>query len=162
MQVTVRSLSTSEFARRACQFTLHSHKASNISLHDLYKCEHSPIRTQMFWIEMFDIPSYVSTHLVRHKIGVEHYVQTNREDRGADEVANRHTPVHHAMLINAQALIHMARKRLCSGASEQTQTLMFRIREVMLKIDPVLAPFLVPDCEYRNGCHEFKPCGRYE
>ena len=41
----------------------------------MLKAEHSPIRTLMFTIRL-TIPYFVSTHLVRHKIGVEHYVQS--------------------------------------------------------------------------------------
>ena len=48
--------------------------------HAILKAEHSPIRTLMFTIRL-TIPYFVSVHLVRHKIGIEHYVQSQRNDR---------------------------------------------------------------------------------
>lgn len=161
MRITVEKLTTVDLARRACKFTIHGHKDSLISLKKVYQCEHSPMWTQLFWIEMIGIPNFVSVHLVRHSIGVDHYVQTMRDDRGAGEIANRTTPTNHAMLINAQALVNMGRKRLCMKAHAETRLVMSEIVEEITKIDPDLADVMVPECEYRGGaCHEIKPCGR--
>ena len=162
MRITVEKLTTVDLARQACKFTIHGHKDSLISLKKAYQCEHSPMRTQLFWIEMMGIPSFVSVHLVRHNVGiVSHYVQTMRDDRGAGEVANRNTPVNHAILCNAQALVNMARKRLCMKAHAATREVMAGMMEEIAKVDPDLAAVMVPECEYRGGvCHEIKPCGR--
>ena len=43
--------------------------------------EHSPIRCLQFRIRLENLPYWVSVHLVRHKIGVDHYVTTQRDDR---------------------------------------------------------------------------------
>lgn len=161
MRISVEKLTNVDLARRACQFTTHSHADSMISLGKLYRCEHSPMRTQMFWVEMKGIPNFVSVHFVRHKIGVEHYVQTMRNDRGAGEVANRLTPTNHAMFINAAALVSMARKRLCTKAHTETRAVMDAIRAEVAEVDRDLADYMVPECVYRgNVCHELKPCGR--
>lgn len=149
MKITVTKLTDEILLRRACSFT--TGKDSNMSLSTIYKNEHSPIRTQMFWIEMEDIPTFVSVHLVRHKIGVEHFVRSNREDRDGDSEANRNTPVNHAMLLNAQTLINMARKRLCRKASKETQDVMKRIRFFVSLIDSDLSDQMIPECEYRRG-----------
>ena len=162
MKVVVEKLTDVGLARRACQFTLHSQAETNIGLKKLYGSEHSPARTQLFWIELYDIPSFVSTHLVRHKIGIEHYVQTNRDDRGADTVADRNSPVNHAMLCNAQALINMARKRLCLNTHEQTREVMLEIKREIGFVDRELRRWLVADCVYRGGCYEPKCCGATE
>lgn len=158
MKVTVLKLVAPIVANMACSFT--TGKESMIPLDKLYRCEHSPIRTQVFWVEMVGIPTFVSVHLVRHKIGVEHYVRSNREDRGGDKLANRNTPVDHAMFLNAQALINMARKRLCGSASKETQEVMHMIVAELSIVDPDLVQFLVPECVYRGGvCPELKSCG---
>ena len=81
MRITVTKLTDKSLVDRACSFTAGS-SVEVKSLYKMYKSEHSPIRTQMFWIEMEDIPTFVSVHLVRHKIGVEHFVKSNRLDRG--------------------------------------------------------------------------------
>jgi len=162
MIINITKLTGVDLLRKACSFTTHGQIDSVVTLDKIYRCEHSPMRTQIFWIEMRGIPSFVSTHLVRHKIGVESFVQTMRDDRGANEVANRLTEVNHAMLINAQAVISMARKRLCFKAHKETRLLMEAIKEIMERVDMDLALALVPECEYRGGvCHELKSCGRY-
>jgi hypothetical protein len=163
MNVTVQKLTGAGLAQKACKFTLHSHADTEITLDRLYRAEHSPIRTQLFWVEMLGIPNFVSVHFVRHKVGVEHFVQTMRTDRGAEEIANRLTPTNHAMLANAQALVNMGRKRLCHKASQETREVMVLIRKAMCTVDPALTRFMVPECVYRGGiCHEIKPCWQME
>ena len=156
--IEVVKLTDQTLLQEACNTTMRK-GSSNISLRDIYKCEHSPIRTQIFWIRMFDIPSFVSVHFVRHKIGVEHFVQTNREDRGGEPDAGRWSLVNHGMLINAQALIQIARKRLCNQSHTETIKTMLNIKTAIAEVDPFLCGFLVPECIYRNGyCPELKPC----
>jgi thymidylate synthase ThyX len=122
--------------------------------------EHSPIRTVMYRIEMKGIPSFVSVHLVRHKIGVEHFVKSLRVDRCGTGNEDRWSPVDHVMILNAQALMNLARRRLCKKASLETQEAMKGIKKAVAIIDPVLARHLVPMCVYRGDvCHEFKSCG---
>lgn len=159
--IDITNLTGGELARKACQFTLHSQLPTKIPMDKLYKSEHSPIRTQLFWIEMMGIPSFVSVHLTRHKLGVEHFVQTQRDDRGADAVADRNTPVNHAMLINAQALINMSRKRLCLKSHYETCKVMHLIKKTLRIQDNDLAECMLPECLYRNGCNEPKTCGGY-
>ena len=159
MKISASKITTPDLALLACQYTMHSHAASAITLERLYAMEHSPIRTQIFAVEMVGIPNFVSVHFVRHKVGVEHYVQTMRTDRGADEVANRLTPTNHLMIANAQALINMARKRLCYKASRETRETMEQIRTAIGGVDPNLGNVMVPECYYRGLiCHERTPC----
>ena len=127
----------------------------------LIKSEHSPLRTLMFTFEMKDIPYCNSVHFVRHKFGVEHYVKSQRSniDRGLEP---QNTPVNHIMDINAQALIFMTRKRLCTKADETTREIMQMIVDKTIEVCPEFDGLLVPECFYRGGiCHEFKPCGLY-
>ena len=130
----------------------------------ILNAEHSPIRALQFLIKLEGIPYFVSTHLVRHKIGVEHYVSTSREDRtGIKREERKQTDlVNHTMLINAQALITMSRKRLCTMADAKTREVWRAVKEEIKKVEPILAEFMVPECVYRQGCHEFKPCGYFK
>jgi len=159
MKITVKKITDISLMRKACSFTIgHESKAG---LAKMYRSEHSPIRTQLFWIEMEDIPSFVSTHFVRHKIGVEHFVLSKRDDRGGegDEKVNRNTLINHAMLINAQALINMARKRLCNLSHKKTQKVMNEIRKKIKEVDQDMSDYMVRECDYRNGyCPEIKSC----
>lgn len=125
----------------------------------LIDSEHSPLRTLMFTIEMKDIPYCNSVHFVRHKFGVEHYVKSQRSNKNREEEPQG-ALVNHIMDINAQALIFMSRKRLCSKADEKTRKIMIMIRHKIIELCPEFNDFLIPECLYRGGiCHEFKSCG---
>lgn len=125
---------------------------------------HSPIRTLMFTVRM-EIPYYISVHFVRHKVGVEHYVQTQRNDRQKDydrAKAPQDTLVTHIMDLNAAALIEMAHRRLCGQADPLTHLAMFQICSAVIKANPEFSEVLVPMCEYRYGCHEMNSCGAFK
>lgn len=130
----------------------------------ILKAEHSPIRTLMFTVRM-ELPYWVSTHFVRHKFGVEHYVSSQRNDR-QDKYDRTKAPqgamVTHIMDINAQELMQMARMRLCKQASVETQLVMTEIRDAVIRTNPEFADMLAPKCVLRNGCSEFNSCGYYE
>lgn len=162
MKISIEKLTDITLLRRACESTMQAGKTSSISLDSMYRCEHSPIRTQLFWLEMDELPTFVSVHCVRHKIGIDHFVRSNRPDRGGDGKADRETPIMHSALVNAEALIAMAKKRLCYQAHEATRDAMIAIRDAVELVDPALARYMVPQCVYRGGvCPELKPCGNY-
>ena len=133
--------------------------------------EHSQIRVFLLSIEITDIPYYVSTCLVRHKIGVEHFVRSQRPtamnpvdyDR---RKAPQDAPVNHIMVLNPQALINISRKRLCNKVNPVLGRLWPSVREVIRRHrDPyvaAIADVMMPDCEYRGRCHEIVPCGEKE
>lgn len=159
--VTADKLTGIDLLREACSFT--SNAESKMSLKKIYKCEHSPLRTQLFVVRMTMIPTFVSVHLVRHKHGVEHFVKSNREDLpGYSGDLGRLTPVNHMMLLNAQALINMARKRLCRKAHRLTTEVMGMISQAVAQVDPDLAFYMVPECIYRRHCPEIKTCGFFD
>lgn len=128
----------------------------------LVEAEHSPIRELWFGIKM-EIPYWVSVHFVRHHIGVNHYVQTQRNDR-QDKYDRTQAPqgeiVSHIMSVNAQELIFMAHKRLCKQASPETREVMQEICKQVIEVAPYMKDVLVPLCAYRNGkCNEMFSCG---
>jgi|LGOV01.1.fsa_nt_gb hypothetical protein len=124
-------------------------------------CGHSPIRTVMFKVEMLGIPLFVSTHLLRHTIGIEHFVRTQRTDRGGTVDEGRMSPHDHTMFLNAESLISMAKKRLCLQSSKETVKVMKSIRAGVEAVMPDLATNMVPECLSRNGlCPEiYGSCG---
>lgn len=129
----------------------------------LLKAEHSPIRELWFGIKM-QIPYYVSVHFVRHHIGVNHYVQTQRDDRTNSDIPRAEKPqgamVSHIMSINAQELMFLAHKRLCNQASPETRQVTQEICKKVIEVCPEFKDLLVPLCYYRGGlCTEFNPCG---
>lgn len=130
----------------------------------LLHCEHSPIRTLWFGFEL-EIPYYCSNHLVRHKIGCEHFVQSQRDDRQRTEsIPRAEKPqgefVTHVLYINAQELMFFMRKRLCSQADLTTQKIARLMRDEVLKVAPEFDGELVPACEYQHECREMFPCAK--
>lgn len=131
--------------------------------------EHSPIRLLEFDWTWDEIEQWVTTHLVRHHNGCEKFVHTQRGDRRTlyEEygVKSRNELPQGAlntmdMTANAQALINISRKRLCSCASPETREAWKQVKEAIAEIDPVMASKMVPECIYRGFCPEFmNPCG---
>lgn len=127
------------------------------------KSEHSPIRSLRFTIKL-EIPYCDSVCFVRHKMGVEHFVQSQRNDRQDKYdryTAPQGTGVCHVMEVNAAELMFMARKRLCGKASANCQKIMRAIRQEVLKTNPEFEDVLVPMCKYLHECPEFSSCGRW-
>ena len=123
--------------------------------------EHSPIRQLIVKWKWSAIKYWVSVHFVRHKIGIEHFVKTQRTDRtGEDrEEKPQGSLVAHECIANAQALINISRKRLCNQASPSTRQAWMKVIAAVKEYDPVLASVCVPECIYRGFCPEMKSCG---
>jgi len=123
--------------------------------------EHSPIRQLIIKWQWVDLKYWVSVHFVRHKVGIEHFVGTQRTDRtGEDrEIKNQSAPVTHECIANAQAVINISRKRLCSGASKESRQAWTAVLQSLQEKEPELFSVCVPECVYRGFCPEMKSCG---
>lgn len=194
MNITVKKLTDVELLRKANSFT--TGRDSHMSLAKAYAYQHSPIRTQLFWIECREIPLFVASQLVRSHVGVQFFQRSKRTDRGGcdfreecEDLANglanafdmdcgdvteelcgrvndlpnhfdRYAPTDLAFIINAEALMNMAHKRLCRQASKVTREIVQSICALVGEQDPDLEKHLVPQCVYRGGiCPEPKGCG---
>lgn len=127
----------------------------------LIMAEHSPIRRIKFYWRWVDLFYWVSVHFVRHKIGIEHWVSTQRTDR-TDVNRNeklQNAPVTHACEADAQALINISRKRLCNCASPETRQAWQEVKNEVAKVEPELASCMVKECVYRGFCPEIYNCG---
>lgn len=126
--------------------------------------EHSPIRLLHFSWKWKDLPYWVSVHIVRHKVGIEHFVSTQRSDRtgiSRDELPQG-ALVTHQCQADAQALITISRKRLCSAASPETRAAWQLLKDRIAEDEPELASCMVRECVYRGFCPEMKSCGYAE
>lgn len=123
--------------------------------------EHSPIRQLIFKWKWVNLKYWVSVHFVRHKVGIEHFVSTQRTDRtGQDrDAAPQAALVDHECIVNAQTLITISRKRLCSQASAETRQAWKLVLDEVKKTEPEVFGCCVPECVYRGFCPEFRPCG---
>ena len=127
-------------------------------------CEHSPIRQLMIKCKWYDLKYWVSVHIVRHKIGIEHWVRTQRTDRTS--VDRNELPqdslIEHEFEANAQAFINISRKRLCLQAAPETREAWQLALDGIKELEPELYSACVPDCIYRGWCYEFKSCGYHK
>lgn len=132
-------------------------------IHSILEARHSPIRDLVYRFVLRDIPYWVSVHLVRHHVGVQWYVQSQRNDRQDKYDRNKapqNSPVTVRVSVNAEALMNMANKRLCNQASKETRDIVKGMCILAEKQTPELKGLLVPMCVYHNGkCHEMRPCG---
>lgn len=127
---------------------------------------HSPIRALEFNISIENLKSWVSVHLVRHNQGIRHFVQSQRDDRNEGRAVSRDdlpqsTLVKHDMVLNAESIINVSRKRLCMQASIETRQVWKLVVEELKNIgETELASFCQPECWWMGGeCPEMKPCG---
>ncbi len=122
---------------------------------------HSPIRTLFFTIEM-EIPYFAAMHIARHKMGIEHYVSSQRNDRQKNydrELAPQNSPVTHIIDLNADALLTIAEKRLCNQADPTTRYIITKICMEVEKVCPEFEGLFQPRCGFDfNNCPEFNSC----
>lgn len=128
--------------------------------------EHSPIRLLEYDWTWTQIQQWITAHLVRHHEGCEKFVHTQRVDRNSALQGLDRDDLPQGLLndmdmsANAQALINISRKRLCSCASKETREAWQQVKEAIKEIDPIMASKMVPECLYRGFCPEFmNPCG---
>lgn len=162
MGVKVTKITDVNLLREAASFT--SGRDCSMSLANAYRNGHSIIRTQLFKVELTDIPLFVASQLVRQTQGVNWFQRSKRPDRGGKDFAvachdasrqledvagvvgeipeedtmnalddlsstvwgwqyqfDRLAPTDLMGVMNAEALMNMAHKRLCSKASTRTQ-----------------------------------------
>lgn len=128
----------------------------------IIKAEHSPLRCLMFNIDFYDIPNYVSVHLVRH-VHAQPFVSTSRPDIDGKQIPREEQkkidPVNMRLFLNAQEIINISKVRLCNKAEKVTRHIWNQVIEELRKIEPELAMACVPSCIYRGYCPEFKSCG---
>lgn len=125
--------------------------------------EHSPIRKlKINWIWK-GIKSWISVHLVRHNIGINHWVSTQRDDRVEIDrnKSTQDTPVNHEIEANAQAIINISRKRLCFQAHKETRQEWTKFLNGIKEYEPELYSVCVPECVYRCGCSEVFGCSYF-
>ena len=131
----------------------------------ILNARHSPIRYLRFSFDLIDIPYFVSVHLCRH-VHAQPYVRSQRNDRQKiydRNAARQDAPVNMIWDLNAEELMVIANKRLCTQASKETRDIVKMMCDEVVKANPEFKDFLVPACEYNgNVCHEFYSCWRAE
>jgi hypothetical protein len=168
MEMSIRILTKFSDVREAALVTVHKDLGASTGIlepdfYDTYFIsEHSPIRSFIVRIKWKGISRRVAMHLVRHVHSLP-FVSSTRPDRFPghkdDEVVDM------IQDFNAQALIDMARKRLCTLAYRDTRQVVEDVKYyLMTYANPSdnelelavrsLGRCMVPNCIYRSGCPE--------
>ena len=129
--------------------------------------EHSPIRLGKIKWSWDGIKSWISVHFARHWLGWDKWVSTQRTDRTGVTGINRDdlpqgSLVNHACEADAQSLINISRKRLCTCASIGTREAWQAVKNEVAKTEPELASCMVKECIYRGFCPEMFSCGYHK
>lgn len=128
--------------------------------HKMLVAKHSPIRTLPFTILLKDIPYYSAMHFVRHKVGCEWYVSSQRNDKER-ALREQGTPVNVILDCNAQALMVILMMRLCFKADDITRSYAEEIKASVEEACPEFRGLLKPRCGYSaENCPEVLPCHR--
>ena len=148
--------------------------------------EHSHIKLVEYTISFADLRQWVGVHLLRHPF-VLPFIDSQRVDRrdNIDELVeavmqivsediknspdfNKRDYVFQGetndqdFVVNAQTLINISRKRLCSCASKETREAWVAVRNAIMEFDPIMASVMVRQCIYRGFCPERTCCGYYK
>ena len=124
--------------------------------------EHSPIKLVEYLISFKDLRQWVGVHILRHDFTLP-FIHTQREDRrelncSRDELPQGE-PNDQDFVVNAQTLINISRKRLCTCASLETRQAWNAVKDEIKTFDPVMADKMVRNCVYRGFCPEMNCCG---
>jgi hypothetical protein len=135
------------------------HEPSTEFKRKILLAEHSPIRDISVKWTWRGIKSWVATHWSRHKF--EKYIKSQRSDRTGipRDKLPQDAPVDFTGDANVQSLIDTMRKRLCRQSSPETRQYAENLKAALHEVEPEIADVLVPQCVYRAGCAEMKPCG---
>lgn len=166
MKIEIQKVTSWTDVLNAARFTqrkpLRSGEPSENWKKKIIKSEHSPLRCLMFNIDFYDIPYYVSVHLVRH-IHAQPFVSTSRPDIDGNqkprEEQKKTDLVNMRLFLNAQEIINISRVRLCNKAELETRKIWNMVILKLRKIEPELAFACVPNCIYKGFCPEFISCG---
>ena len=129
--------------------------------HAILEARHSPIRYLRYSFLIENVPSWVSVHLCRH-VHAQPYVKSQRNDRQNEYDRNKapqDSPVTMIFDVNAEELMVIANKRLCSKASPETRSVVRAMCKLAQTVTPELEGLLVPYCTYNGVCHELNGCG---
>lgn len=135
--------------------------SDNFKLMSLF-AEHSQIKLVEYLISFKNLRQWVGVHILRHPF-VLPFIHSQRGDRRQLDVPRDELPQgslnDQDFVMNAQTLINVSRKRLCSCASKETREAWKAVKDEIAKTEPNMAAVMVPNCIYRGFCPERESCG---
>ncbi len=142
--------------------------------------EHAPVKLVEYKISFSQLKQWVGVHLLRHgfQIPMIHSQRGDRRDLHLDypeidkvfellkddlqnpslrDCLPQGAPNDQDFYVNAQTLINISRKRLCSCASKETREAWQAVKDAISEFDPTMASKMVRECIYRGFCPEMFP-----
>lgn len=83
MKIEVRRITDPDLWRECAEMT--SGKPCKMTWYEMLKTGHSPIREQRYLIKFYDIPQFVTGHIIRHDKFANPFVQSKRVDHGGED-----------------------------------------------------------------------------
>ena len=83
MKIEVGRITDPDLWRECAEMT--TGKPCKMSWYEMLKTGHSPIREQRFLIKFYDIPQFVTGHIIRHDKFANPFVQSKRVDHGGED-----------------------------------------------------------------------------
>lgn len=164
LKITIQELTDDLTVLNSARLTINKEavetQPSDKFMHNILMAEHSPIRNKLYSIKIENVKLWIATHLLRHHVGVTPYVSTNRDDRTGrprDE-APQGMLTTIELVLNAQSIISISRKRLCGQAHYETRRVWKEVLKELDKISPILRFYCVPECVRCGFCPEMNPC----
>ena len=99
---------------------------------------------------------YKPTHTIESLLNETFLTDRTNKNRN---LAKQSAEVMHEAEANAQAIINISRRRLCTSASTETREEWKNFLREVKKVEPELYEVCVPDCIYRGHCYEYVTCG---
>ena len=132
--------------------------------HKMIISQHSSHRVVVYRVFCEDVPYFAHVHFVRHNLGVQFHVKSQRSEKDRDNIPQG-ALIDMFFDANVQALIHIEQARLCYKADAAAQALMQKIKYALIlegdEYDRVLGNLLMKPCQWYPGyCSEPSPCGR--
>lgn len=123
--------------------------------------EHEPIREIWIKWKWDNIPYAIAMHWKTHIWPSR--TNTSRSDRTGVDRSERSQmdPVNFEASANPQHLIDSWRKRLCGQADPITRMYAEDYKAILHGAETEVSDVLVPNCVYRCGCPEDKPCATW-
>lgn len=131
---------------------------------------HSSHRAVIYRFYVEDIPYNIHVYLIRHHVGIQPHVYSQRDDkrkmgRTERDAKPQDEPITMCFDVNAAALLQIAQRRLCYQSHYRIRTLMELIKIGLIKhgdkYDQVLGRLMMQPCLWNPGiCPEPKSCGK--
>lgn len=133
MNIEVRRITDPDLWRECAEMT--SGKPCKMSWLDMLKTGHSPIREQRYLIKFYDIPQFVTGHIIRHDKFANPFVQSKRVDHGGADFRVECHDIGQCIDYVANTLDCVMVEEVCDGLTDVLAILERRVKDLPKQFD---------------------------